>query len=171
MSADKNSKSTICAEHFEDACFSRKDKSRLKSNAVPTIQSNDTFNVDTSDATTVVTLASPAATVASASDAFALLTIETASSPSLPSLSTDAAAGILEHSNDSNFSDCKKCLLKDELLKMKDIQIKNLRKQLRKTQRQSWYLKRVKDKLYKLNEEFSKGGSIVNEELYKYIEV
>lgn len=117
----------------------------------------------------IVPVASTAATIAATASALENVTIFDAASPSSTTsyVSPTVAAAGVQYSVVSN---CKECTLKEDLIKQKDAQIKDLRNRLKKTQRKLWYLQKVKEKL---NKAFLKiqNESIANEELYKYIEV
>lgn len=66
--------------------------------------------------------------------------------------------------------ECMESKMKDELIEMKDVQIKNLQNRLKKAQKKIWYLENVKKKL---NDTLSglKRTNLINEELHKKLEV
>lgn len=166
VESDKILNGRLCFEHFESECFERKNKSRLRVGAIPTIEmanSNDQIAPNSS-------LVSPTVAIASSND-----NIDPPSSPMSSIIektnSTDQNA---IHSSELSptiaIAQCKECRKKDALINERNIEIQSLHKSLLKAQKRNWYLESIKRKL---NTAFSdlKKQSLVDEELSKSLEV
>lgn len=190
----------VCFDHFEKKCFARSDRSGLRADAVPTIFERylDSSPPTIATANSAEKMASPVShsspplispTVArsnrsrlranavptifgshlSSSPPSISPTVAIANSSSQiflsppPLSSTVALAGCFS-------SQCEECLKKDELIQIKDAQIRTLRNKLRKEKKKTWHLEVMKQKLQTAFSELKK-QSLIDEELSRALEV
>lgn len=173
----------ICADHFEDECFNslhQKGRIELKPGSVPTKHPNNGQNstnadIDSekNDTIAVASVPSPilpaSLSIAAISSSLEKVTFsDTQIIPSLlsktnVSLTIATAATAETAAATSNQNCCMNCCLKDKLIDEKDLQIKNLRKRLKKEQQKLWHLEKVRKKLNTAFLEL-KNKSLMNEE-------
>lgn len=186
IEADKYLCGHVCMQHFEDECFKTKRKLELKQNTVPTIfktkQSNDADCTDCAqsiafDVIENLTSSSAASTIAMVSQNNENLPIPHFSDDIIEN-PTSSGADYTRHIYTSSSIDtvvdkrtwCTECLLKDEIIEQKDVQLKTLRKKLRAAQKNNWHLESVKRKLDTSLLDL-KNQSIINEQLSDILEV
>lgn len=127
---------TICAEHFEETCFKRKDHSELKPNSVPSKLNSDI---------SVPSLPSYDEPVGHIFDENHENSENTTNNSAHLHSSLSPVATTAEAMQAEN-QECMECKMKDELIEKKDVQIKNLQNRLKKAQKRIWYLENVKKK-------------------------
>lgn len=204
---------SVCSDHFEFKYFKRKNKTSLKSGAIPTLFENciaSTSDVDDFESENPERLENSVTSIApiptTSKDALAdsfiqdelvnnfqvtsaittnpdmttssiVTTATTSSQNQLHAPTTVETIGQIKKKMDnldSHCDECEKkideCRKKDYLIELKDVQIKQLRNKLQKSQKKVFYLESMKNKLNRTFEELKK-KSIVDEELCKSLEV
>lgn len=179
---------TVCFLHFGDECFTRREngkitkRTELKANSVPTIfeihvdkvteVSSNLGNslIDADDLInplSTLTFATPKKNLVALPSNLSLTppSVITSSSPTLTSTVATVAT-----SNVQSSSHCIECIKKDKLIDIRDAQIRELRKTLKKVQKKVWYLETVRKKLDATLSEMKK-QLLLDEELSRSIEV
>lgn len=169
---------SICSEHFENACFATRDKMRLKANAISTIianpivqpnqpdELNSTIDVDNNNVPDLLHSNASSSSIETTFESNGQSTASGAISSS--SLSPTIATN--EFAPKSICMSCEKCMQKDELLDIKDAQIKKLRRSLNKANKRIWQLEKMKTKLNVTLLEL-KQQSLIDEKLHIELEV
>lgn len=182
----------VCFEHFENECFKRKDKSRLSADAVPTIfetqpklsteaNSDDVCDMPDIDISSDVSCLTSAVAVVKLNESHCSDGSDQIASPASSSVpfqiasfsstrSTPSSTIAIVNNQSCSNTQCKECVLKDDLIEAKEAQIKKLRSNLIKAQKKVWYLESVKRKLNTAFSELKK-QSLVDEELSRNLEV
>lgn len=142
----------VCADHFENECFAKQNKTVLKPNAVPTI------NVNSQSCSTIATAYDMAN-----DHNYCVLGPPTSPPP-------EESVQSFDQRESTSSSHCNECIIKDELIELKDNQIRTLRNKLLKKQKKVWQLETINKKL---NTAFSqlKKQFLINEEQLKFFDV
>lgn len=168
----------VCFQHFEEIDFKRKDKSRLKPNAVPKIfeqeQAMEAENAENNNVMRIIGINESSASYnyAELIPSGANETVETNScgnttiSSNTQEIQTSAVAAVEKNER----LQCKSCNIKDEVINEKENQIRYLRKSLRKFKRKVWNLEKIKLKLNSTLSEMTK-KQLLNADLYEALEV
>lgn len=171
---DKIINGKVCIEHFEEENINRGKLAQLKKDAVPKIFKQST-KINKNDNELGVSVLSSSECSTSVSRSPLAETIATAQSfdRDKTNVSNEKKNKLVEsvatNQNIDN-SSCNNCKIKDQLILLKDSDIKNLKIDLKKTQNRIYYLENTQSKLQTALSEL-KEKQLLDAELCKKLEV